>query len=659
MANFANGALRQGIIRIWLVFVLLFSLGQAAGAEDSGVRLRWLRAEIARHDELYFKKAAPEISDAEYDALKREMRALEKTQAQPVGDDRSGDFPTYRHRVPMLSLEKAYSEAELRAFIDRVQRALGGRQSGAWVIEPKFDGLAISVTYEGGKLVRAVTRGNGLEGDDVTANVLTIAGLPRMLPAGCPDVVEVRGEVYMSYAEYNRINAERTEAGEDVFAHPRNLAAGTLKQRDPAEVAKRRLSIVFYGLGAWEGAAPAPVSQQALHAQLRAWGLPGVESFAVAATVDEVWAAVQQAGQKRASLGFPTDGAVVKIDSVAAQRALGASEEAPRWAVAYKFPPERVTTRLRAITLQVGRTGVVTPVAELEPVKIGGTTIARATLHNADEIARRDLRVGDFVYVEKAGEIIPAIAGVDLGRRASGAVVFVFPSKCPACETPLVRVEGEAAVRCPNSRCPAQVRRRVEHFASPEGAGIKGLGPVLIETLVKAGKVGGVADLYRLKREDGVSAAVLAEIERSKRVELGRFVFGLGISGVGQKAADALALRCRSLEAVAKEPGLGEEGRALIVELIALGVNPQAAVAVTGGALAGKTVVLTGTLPTWSRAEATRRIEAAGGRVAGSVSRKTDWVVAGEGAGDKLEAARTLGVAVIDEAKLRSLLGEK
>jgi len=642
-----------------LVVIFIVSLVRMTGAEDSGERLRWLQAEIARQDELYFKKAAPEISDAEYDTLKREMRALEKAQAQPVGDDRSGDFPAYRHRVPMLSLEKAYSEAELRAFIERVQRALGGHQPEAWVIEPKFDGLAISVTYEGGKLARAVTRGNGLEGDDVTANVLTITGLPRTLPSDYPDVVEVRGEIYMSYAEYNRINAERAEAGEEVFAHPRNLAAGTLKQRDPAEVAKRRLSIVFYGLGAWEGAAAAPVSQQGLHAQLRAWGLPGVESFAVAATADEVWAAVQEAGRKRASLGFPTDGAVVKIDSVAAQRALGASEEAPHWAVAYKYPPERVETRLRAITLQVGRTGVVTPVAELEPVKIGGTTIARATLHNADEIARRDLRVGDFVHVEKAGEIVPAITGVDLSRRAPEEVAFVFPAKCPACETPLVRVEGEAAVRCPNNRCPAQVRRRVEHFASPEGASIKGLGPVLIETLVKAGKVGSVADLYRLNREDGVSTAVLGEIEHSKRVELGKFIYGLGLPGVGQKAAEAMAARCGSLEAVAKEPGMGEESRALIAELVALGVTPRAAMVVAGGALTGKIVVLTGTLPGWSRAEATRRIEAAGGRVTGSVSRKTDWVVAGEGAGAKLQEARTLGIEVIDEAALRSLLDKK
>lgn len=659
MANYTDGALRQRFIRLWSVVALLFLLVQAMGAADSDERLRWLHTEIARHDDLYFKKAAPEISDAEYDTLKREMRALEKTQAQSVGDDRSRAFPTYRHREPMLSLEKAYSEAELRSFIDRVQRAAGGRQEMTWVIEPKFDGLAVSVTYEGGKLVRAVTRGNGLEGDDVTANVLTIAGLPRTLPAGCPDVVEARGEVYMSYAEYDRINAERAEVDEEIFAHPRNLAAGTLKQRDPVEVAKRRLSVVFYGLGAWKGAAEAPVSQQALHVQLRAWGLPGVESFAVASTADEVWAAVERAGRQRASLGFPTDGAVVKIDSVATQRALGASDEAPRWAVAYKFPPERVTTRLRAITLQVGRTGVITPVAELEPVKIGGTTIARATLHNAGEIVRRDLRVGDFVYVEKAGEIVPAIAGVDLGRRATGVVAFGFPQKCPACETPLVRVDGEAAVRCPNSRCGAQVRRRIEHFASPDGAGIKGLGPVLIETLVAAEKVGSVADLYRLRSEDSVSASVLVEIERSKRVELGRFIFGLGFPGVGQKAAEAMAARVGSLAAVMKEAGLGEESRALIVELVGLGVNPQAEVAVVSGLLAGKTVVLTGTLPTWSRAEATRRIEAAGGKVAGSVSRKTDWVVAGEDAGEKLEDAHTLGITVIDEAKLRSLLEEK
>jgi DNA ligase (NAD+) len=541
------------LVALWVMFAVF------AQADEGTERLQWLRAEIARHDELYFKKAAPEISDAEYDALKREMRALEKNAAQAVGDDRSGEWPSYRHRERMLSLEKTYTEAELRAWLKNVEGKSG---AVVWVVEPKFDGLAISVTYEQGKLVRAVTRGNGEEGDDVTANVLGIAGVVRALPAGAPDVVEVRGEIYLSWDEFRRINAERVEAGEEVFAHPRNLAAGTLKSKDAAEVAKRKLSAVFYGLGAWQGAAKKPESQQALTELVKTWGLPGVETVAVVKT-DDVWGAVETFGRERKRLGFPTDGAVVKVDSRAVQEQLGANEEAPRWAVAFKYPPDRVTTRLKAITLQVGRTGVITPVAELEPVKIGGTTVARATLHNADEIARRDLRIGDYVFVEKAGEIIPAITGVDVARRGDGVVAFAFPEKCQVCETTLVR-DG-AAVRCPNAQCVAQVRKRIEFFASPAGVGIKGLGPALIERLVADGKLKGLADIYKLKKEDGVSERVLVEIERSRSVELGRFLAGLGVA---KKRAMELMDQYRDLRAMAGE--LSEDARALV----AAGVNP-------------------------------------------------------------------------------------
>jgi DNA ligase (NAD+) len=557
-------------------------------AAQAITRIQWLRSEIARHNELYFKKAAPEISDEAYDQLKRELAALEKAypsvgpapadQAPALGDDRSGDFPAYRHREPMRSLEKSYTEDELRAFYARVVRATGDEHP-VLVVEPKFDGLAISVTYEHGRLVRAVTRGDGQEGDDVTANVLTIASLPRELRASSadgtrnpiPDVVELRGEIYIDYAEFARINAERQAAGDEPFAHPRNLAAGTLKQRDPSEVAKRKLSVVFYGWGAWQGGSDEPGSQQALHALVRAWGLPGVKTWTVATTADEMWAAVKKLGAQRAHLGYPTDGAVVKVDSLAAQRRLGANDTAPLWAMAYKFAPERLSTRLIGITLQIGRTGVVTPVAELEPVKIGGTTIRRATLHNAVEIERRDLRVGDFVYVEKAGEVIPAITGVDVSRRGSDVAAYEFPENCPSCGTVLVRT-GE--VRCPNVKCAAQVKRRIEYFAAPSGVGIKGLGPALIERLVAGGKVTGVAGLYRLTHDDGVPERVLAEIERSKSAELGRFIVALGWPGVGRKAAEALAARYGSLAALAEAQELDEDGKALVVELVTLGVNP-------------------------------------------------------------------------------------
>lgn len=530
-------------------------------AETAAERARWLRAEIARHDELYFKKAAPEISDAEYDALKRELRALEKGAAQPVGDDRGGAWPTARHGAPMLSLEKAYSREELRAFIDRVERTLRREEVG-WVLEPKFDGLAISVTYEDGKLARAVTRGNGAEGDDVTANFLTIAGVPRELPAGAPERVEVRGEVFMTWAEFRRLNAEREEAGEEPLAHPRNVATGTLKSKDADEVARRKLSAVFYATGAWEGAARPPETQEALHALLKAWGLPAAEAVSVRS--GGAWDAVEAFGREREALAFPVDGAVLKVNSVAYQRELGAGEEAPRWAVAYKFPPERVSSRVKAITLQVGRTGVVTPVAELEPARVGGTLVSRATLHNADEIARRDVRVGDWVFLEKAGEVIPAITGVDATRRGADSAAFVFPAECGECGTGFVR--EESTVSCPNAKCLAQVRKRVEFFASREGAGIRGLGPALIARLVAEGKVAGVADIYRLTRADGVPERVLAEIERSRSAELGRVLAGLG---VGKKRAAELLAAHGDLRAMAGE--LGEDARALV----GAGVNPR------------------------------------------------------------------------------------
>jgi DNA ligase (NAD+) len=416
-----------------------------------------------------------------------------------------------------------------------------------------------------------VTRGNGVEGDDVTERFLMIAGVPEALPAGAPELVEVRGEVFMDYAEFARINAERTEAGEEPFAHPRNLAAGTLKSTE-AEATKRRLSAVFYGLGAWQGPAMEPETQEALHGLLKAWGLPGVETLSVV-TSDGVWGAVVSFGRMRPGLGYPTDGVVIKVNSRSAQRELGAGDTAPRWAVAYKYAPERVTTRLKAITLQVGRTGVITPVAELEPVKVGGSTVARATLHNADEIARRDLRVGDWVYVEKAGEIIPAITGVDLERREAGAAPFVLPSACAECGATLVK-DG-AAVRCPNVRCAARVERRVEFFASRAGVGIGGLGPALIGRLVAAGKLKSVADVYRLSAEDGVPERVLAEIERTKTTDLGRLITGMGFEGVGKKRAQELAAKYGSLAALAQAEELDADGRELAVELMAAGVTPQ------------------------------------------------------------------------------------
>ena len=671
-----------GFILLTLIPLALRAEEGAAAAlteDQAHVRIDWLRAEIARHDGLYFKKAAPEISDAAYDALKRELARLRAAFAGvasaplPMGDDRSGDFSVVRHAVKMQGLDKVYTDAELVAFCAGLGRRLG-RAGLVYVVEPKFDGLAISLTYENGRLVRAVTRGNGVEGDDVTANARTIPELAKPLAPGgdgCPppERVELRGEIYVDNAEFERLNAVRADAGEPPFAHPRNLAAGTLKSRAPSEVTERRLRVVLYGWGVWTPGATAPVSQQAFHALVRGWGLPGVDAFRVATGADAVVAAVRAMGNVRSSLAFPTDGVVVKLDEARDRAVVGEGDDAPRWAIAYKFAPERVATRLRAITVQVGRTGVLTPVAELEPASLGGATVARATLHNADEIARRDVRVGDYVYLERAGEVIPAIIGVELSRRPADAVPYVFPSVCPECGSAVVRAPGEAAIRCPNVNCEGQVRRRIEHFTGMEGVAINGLGPAAINALVRQGRVRTVADLYRLSEEElaaaglGKAAArVRAQIQASKRVELGRFVCGLGIPDVGAATARALAAQYGSLADMARGTNAvagyfaREENRMLPGDFQALDVCPVAAKP-EGGPLAGKTLVLTGTLPTWSRAEATRAIVAAGGKVAGQVTRTTDWIVVGAEAGKKRDEARALGVPELDEAGLRARLG--
>jgi DNA ligase (NAD+) len=675
-------------------------------------RIAELRAKIARHDELYFRRSKPEIGDEDYDRLKRELSDLESLWPEAalragadsptarVGDDRAEGFETYRHRQPMQSLDNTYSEAELREFHARLARLLG-REDIAYVVEPKIDGLAVSLTYERGRLTRAVTRGNGVEGDDVTANALTIHSLPRALKSGAgapvPDSIEIRGEVYMTRAEFRRINEERQEEGLETYANPRNLAAGTLKLLDKSEVAARRLEIVLYGAG-WCAPATAIGSSHSGYLDLlRAWGLPTVEKYWTARGINEVWAAVNDLGRMREGFAYATDGAVVKLDSFGLQREAGSTSKAPRWAMAYKFAAERAETRLLAISIQVGRTGVLTPVAELEPVLLAGTTVARATLHNRDEIERKDIRVGDTVYVEKAGEVIPAVIGVNEARRTKESRPYVFPKKCPVCGTPVAQAEGEVALRCPNFDCPVQVRRRVGHFASRACVDIEGMGSAMVDVLVEKGWVKSLADLYRLRREHLLTLGkhvekstdnLLAAIEKSKGAELWRFIHGLGIAHVGAAAAKDLAARFGSLEALAaarmedfigdkKESlidGIGEtmaqaivghfnrpRNRALVSELIAAGVRPAAPArrrTQEGGVLAGKTFVLTGTLPNLTREEAAQRIEAAGGKVTGSVSKKTNYVLAGSDPGSKLEKARSLGVPVIDEAEFLRIVGK-
>jgi DNA ligase (NAD+) len=677
---------------------------------EAAQRLAALRAEIARHDALY-QQAAPEISDFDYDQLKHSFAELarafpEQAKRLPplpvIGDDRTGLFQTHRHREPMMSLDKTYSSSEVRAFHTRLAKRLG-RNDLLFVVEPKFDGLAVSVTFERGKLVRAVTRGNGTEGDDITANVRQIPGLPGVLakiaPDGranpIPDVIELRGEIHVPFSEFKRVNAAREAAGETRFANPRNLAAGTVRQLDAQEVARRGLRLVFFGVGACEPAATRPASQRDLLAQVKAWGLPAPGQTWTARGLDELLHAIDALGRARAGFSFPTDGAVVKLDATSLQHQAGAGESTPRWAIAYKFTPDRVETQVRAITIQVGRTGVLTPVAELTPVELTGSTIARATLHNREEIARKDIRVGDTVYLEKAGEVIPAIVGVNLQRRPASARPFVFPPACPQCRAPVAERAGEVAVRCPNASCPAQLRRRLEHFASKACVDIAGLGPALIAALVERRLVRELPDLYRLRPADlaglgkngGRSAGpILAGIEASKRAELWRFIHGLGIPQVGAAAARDLARRFGSLEALAGLPtssagrpahqapaGENDAGvppavaayfadprhRALVADFIARGVQPTAPGTAAGKpALAGKVFVLTGALPALSRAQATAKIEAAGGKVGGSVSRATHFVVAGTDPGAKFDQARALGVPVIDEAALLRLLAE-
>jgi DNA ligase (NAD+) len=670
------------------------------------------RAEVARHDELYYRKAKPAISDLEYDRLKRELADLEKqfpeaaqavaveSPTEKVGDDRAEGFQTYRHRLAMQSLDNTYSEAELREFHARLAKLLD-RENLAYVVEPKIDGLAVSLTYEKGQLVRAVTRGNGVEGDDVTANALTIHSLPHSLKktksAPIPDVIEVRGEIFMTLAEFQRINQAREEEGLERYANPRNLAAGTIKLLDRSEVAQRKLEIVLYGLGYCEPAAGAGETQSGYHERVRAWGLPTVEKIWKVRGIDEVWNAVRELDQLRHRFSYGTDGAVVKLDSLQLQRDAGSTSKAPRWAMAYKFAAERAETQLRAITIQVGRTGVLTPVAELEPVFLAGSTVARATLHNRDEIARKDIRVGDFVFVEKAGEVIPAVIGANLARRTPECRPFVFPAECPSCGTPVVEAEGEVALRCPNYDCPVQVRRRVQHFASKACVDIDGLGEAMVDTLVEKGWLKSIPDIYRQRREDLLTLGksvekstdnLLAAIEASKRADLWRFIHGLGIPHIGVAAAKDLAGHFGCLEMLtdaklgdfigekktSRIEGIGEtmaqaiighfnqpRNRTLVSELLALGVAPAApvkkAATATSILLAGKTLVLTGTLPSMTREEAAAKIEAAGGKVSGSVSKKTSYLLAGAEAGSKLEKARELGVPVIDEVELMKLLG--
>ena len=654
-----------------------------------------LRAEIARHDALYYQQAQPEIDDQAYDRLKAELAELEAAhpefdfEASPtrsVGDDRLEAFESYRHRLPMLSLDNTYSSTELIEFGKRLEKRFPGSQL-QFLVEPKIDGVAVSLTYERGNFVRAVSRGNGSEGDDITQNVKHIAGLPDKIE-DAPEVLEVRGEIYMQHREFERINAARESEGLPLYANPRNLAAGTVKLLDPNIARTRKLEIVLYGIGACE---PENLftHQAGIQEALRSWQFPVLEKYWLADEIEDAWRCIEELDTLRKNFSYPTDGAVVKLDDFKLQKEAGFTSKAPRWAIAYKFEAERAETRLKEISLQIGRTGAVTPVAILEPVQLAGTTVSRATLHNEDEIRRKDIRPGDTVLVQKAGEIIPQILSVKLDKRPADSQPFDFGQHLNALGIRAEREPGQAAWRIVSKDDPLRQQRALQHFASRACMDIENLGSAVIEQLVSRGLAKSPADLYQIAADQLLELDKFAEksaqnlvsaIEASKQRDLWQLIHGLGIPHVGKQSAKDLEAHFRSLDTLSQAEeesleavdGVGSimaqsihawfadpENRALIEGLRRHGLNFQSKAPLnTDGALSGKTFVLTGSLPTLSRDEASARIEKAGGRTSSSVSKKTDFLVAGEAAGSKYAKAEKLGVPILDEAALLQMLEE-
>ena len=673
----------------------------AAAARRAGE----LRAQIAAHDRRYYVEDAPTIGDAEYDALFRELAALEAAHpalvapdspTQRVGGARALEFAPVAHRVPMLSIrtETDTTAGAALEFDARIRRELGLPADAppvAYTAELKFDGLAISLRYEGGALAVAATRGDGETGEDVTANVRRIPEIPAQLAGRAPPVLEVRGEVYMTRADFAALNARQEAAGLKLFVNPRNTAAGAVRQLDPAVTAARPLHFFAYGIGEVDGWT-LPGTQGALLRALEAFGLPVCADRRAAHGAAELAAFYEDVRARRDGLPFEIDGVVYKVDDLALQRTLGFRTREPRWAVAHKFPPEEMTTELLAIDVQVGRTGAVTPVARLAPVFVGGTTVTNVTLHNEDEIRRRDLRIGDTVVVRRAGDVIPQVVGVVADRRPPHAAPFAMPTHCPECGSAIVRLPGEVAARCTGGLvCPAQRKQALLHFAGRRALDIEGLGDKLVDQLVDGGLVHTPADLYRLelpqlaaldRMAERSAANVLAAIAASRGTTLARFVFALGIRHVGEATAKDLAQHFGALAPLmdADEAALAEvhdvgpvvaasvarffaepHNREVVAALRAAGVHwtEGAPARRAGGALAGLAFVLTGTLATLSRDDAKALIEEAGGKVAASVSKNTDYVVAGAEAGSKLAKAEALGVAILDEAGLRQLIEER
>lgn len=663
--------------------------------------LEALRREVAYHARKYYVDDAPEISDYDYDMLYRRLEELEaahpeffdpESPTQRVGGAPLERFEKVTHRVPLNSLTDVFSFDELEEYLRSAEAQLREANiTPEWSVEPKIDGLSVALTYADGVFVRGATRGDGNVGEDVTQNIRTIFSLPMTLPE--PLNITIRGEVYMPRAVFESINAKREAAGQTLMANPRNAAAGSLRQLDPKIAAERRLDVFIFNLqeGSLWADGHEPVSHAGTLDRLCELGLPVIGERIIARTHEEIFSHIGRLGELRDGLAYDIDGVVIKLDSLAGRRVLGEGTKTPKWAVAYKFPPETKFTRLTDITVAVGRTGVLTPAAVLEPVRLAGTTVSRATLHNIDFIRERGIMIGDTVAVRKAGDIIPEIVEACPEKRDGSERPFSMPERCPSCGEPVTRDEtggGEgAAYRCTNSACPAQLSRSLEHFASKDAMNIEGLGPQIIELLISAGLVRTAPDLYELKPEQLVSLERMGElsarnltdaISRSKTAGLERLIYALGIRNIGEVAAAAMAARFGTLDGciaatydeLCSIEDFGDitarcvlnffshpQNIELCRRLTAAGLVTESTAKKADDTLVGQTFVLTGTLPNMTRDEASALIKAHGGKVSGSVSKKTSYVVAGEEAGSKLTKARELGVAVIDEAALLSMLG--
>ena len=663
---------------------------------SAAARAAQLRDQIAQHDYRYYVLDDPSIADADYDRLMQELRALEGAHPELIAPDSptqrvsgtpSAAFGEVVHQVPMLSLDNAFSEEDVRAFDRRIHERLGRSGELDYVAEPKLDGLAVSVIYRQGLLERAATRGDGVRGEDVTPNVRTIRAVPQRLLGAAPPLFEARGEVFMTVAGFERMNERARERGEKVFVNPRNAAAGSLRQLDPRITAARPLSAFFYGLGALEGV-PLPEDQQALLELLRAKGLPVSPETRTVRGIDGCLAYYRSVGERRNSLPYQIDGVVYKLDSRADQERLGFLSRAPRWAIAHKFPADEAFTVVKGIEFQVGRSGALTPVARLEPVFVSGVTVSNVTLHNIDEVHRKDVRVGDTVVVRRAGDVIPEVVSVVQDKRPARTVPIELPERCPVCHSRVLRAAGEAVARCTGGfTCRAQRQESLRHFASRRALDIEGLGDKLIEQLVEHDVVRTPADLYaltanqlaELERMGEKSAGnLVAAIDRSRRTTLPRLLYGLGIREVGEATALSLARHFGTLErlmsadeaAIQQVPDVGpvvaahvaaffasDDHRRVIKALREQGVTwPDISAPRGAPGLSGRTFVITGTLAAMTREQAEEALTARGAKVSGSVSRKTSFVIAGSEAGSKLAKARQLGVAVLDEPQFLELL---